>query len=132
MGFSVQITGLDQVIQSLGQIDRHAVANISKAVEVTARHVKDDAKKNAKEVLGDEVRHQPSTYQYEMKRPAPGIVEGWIGPVKGWKQAAIPLEYGTPYTAPKPALEPALKDNLEDLVKGVSIATGLAVAGGEA
>lgn len=127
MSFSIEISGLDGVIQSLGEIDRHAVANISKAVEVTARHVKDDAKKNAKEVLGDEVRHQPSTYQYEMKRPSRGIVEGWIGPVKGWKQAAIPLEYGTPHTAPKPALEPALESNRADLVRGVSLATGAAL-----
>lgn len=130
MTFSIQITGIDQIIQSFGTIDKHAVANIGKAVEVTARHVKDDAKKNAKEVLGDHVRHQASTYQYEMKRPAPGIVEGWIGPVEGWKQAAIPLEYGTPYTAPKPALEPALTGNIPDLVKGISIATGIAIAGG--
>lgn len=129
MSFSIEITGLENVILDLQQIDRRAVANIAKAVEVNARHIKDDAKKNAKALFGPEssVRHQASTYQYEMKHPSAGVVEGHIGPVKGWKQAAIPLEYGTPHTAPKPALEPALTDNIPDLVKGISIALGAAL-----
>ncbi|WP_426940244.1 hypothetical protein [Pseudarthrobacter sp. S6] len=127
MSFSIEITGIESVIRSMVEIDRHAVANISKAVEITARHIKDDAKKTAREVLGGSVRHQASTYQYEIYRPSRGIVEAWIGPVKGWKQAAIPLEYGTPYTAPKPVLEPALTGNIPDLVKGISMATGAAL-----
>jgi HK97 gp10 family phage protein len=122
VSFSVEVNGITAVVESLAQMERRANANVAKAVEVTSRHVKDDAKKNAKEILGSSVRHQASTYQYEMKHPSRGIVEGWIGPVKGWKQAAIPLEYGTPYTAPKPALEPALTGNIPDLVKGMNMA----------
>lgn len=129
MSFSIEITGLDRVILDLAEIDNHAKANITKAVEVTARHIKDDAKKAAKEIFGSDssVRHQASTYQYEMKHPANRVVEAWIGPAKGWKQAAIPLEYGTPHTAPKPVLEPALEGNRADLLKGVSIALGAAL-----
>lgn len=124
MSFSMEVNGIDRVIEAFRLADRASGANVRKAVEVTSRHVKDDAKKNAREVLGGSVRHQASTYQYEIKHPSKGVVEGWIGPVKGWKQAAIPLEYGTPFTAPKPALEPALIGNIEDLVKGVSMAVG--------
>jgi len=129
MSFTVEVNGVERVIEAFRLADKVSAVNIRKAVEVTSRHVKDDAKKNAKELFGasSEVRHQPSTYQYEMKFPSKGVVEGWIGPVKGLKQAAIPLEYGTPHTAPKPALEPALAANLEDLVKGVSIAVGEAL-----
>jgi len=127
MSFSIEVSGVERVIEGLRLTDQAVGRNVTKAVEVTSRHVKDDAKKNAKEILGDHVRHQPSTYQYEIKHPSKGVVEGWIGPVKGWKQAAIPLEYGTPHTAPKPALEPALAANVEDLVKGVSMAVGEAL-----
>jgi hypothetical protein len=120
----MEVNGIERIIEGFNLSDKAVGVNVTKAVEVTSRHVKDDAKKNAKDILGAAVRHQASTYQYEMKHPSKGIVEGWIGPVKGWKQAAIPLEYGTPFTAPKPALEPALAGNVEDLVKGVSMAVG--------
>ena len=127
MTFSMEVNGLERVIEAFRLADKVSGANVTKAVEVTSRHIKDDAKKNAREVLGDSVRHQASTYQYEIKHPSKGVVEGWIGPVKGWKQAAIPLEYGTPYTVAKPALEPALMGNVEDLVKGISLAVGEAL-----
>lgn len=127
MSFSMEVNGIDRVIEAFRLADKVSGTNVTKAVEVTSRHIKDDAKKNAKEILDGHVRHQPSTYQYEIKHPSKGVVEGWIGPVKGWKQAAIPLEYGTPYTAAKPALEPALAANVEDLVKGISMAVGEAL-----
>lgn len=127
MSFSMEVNGIDRIIQGFKLSDNAVGANVTKAVEVTSRHVKDDAKKNAREILGEHVRHQPSTYQYEIKHPSKGIVEGWIGPVQGWKQAAIPLEYGTPHTPAKPALEPALMGNVEDLVKGISMAVGEAI-----
>lgn len=122
MSFSIEVNGITAAVESLAQVGRRANANAKKAIEVTARNVKDDAKENARGVLGNSVRHQASTYQYEIKKPAEGIVEGWIGPVKGWKQAAIPLEYGTPHTSPKPALEPALTGNIPDLVRGMNAA----------
>lgn len=128
MSFSMEVNGVDRVIQAFNLAEKIAGENVTKAVEVTSRHIKDDAKQNAREVLGDHVRHQPSTYQYEIKHPSRGIREGWIGPVAGWKQAAIPMEYGTPFTAPKPALEPALEANVEDFVKGISMAVGEAIA----
>lgn len=124
MSFSVELSGvkeLQAVVQSAG---RNIYPNVRKAVEVTARNVKDDAKRNAREVLGEHVRHQPSTYQYEIERLGAGVVEGRVGPVKGWKQAAIPLEYGTPFTAPKPALGPALEANVEDFIHGLNLAVG--------
>ncbi|MGO4583638.1 hypothetical protein AB4Z38_07085 [Arthrobacter sp. 2RAF6] len=127
MSFSIEVNGIERVIEGLKLTDQAVGRNVTKAVEVTSRHVKDDAKKNAREVLGPYVRHQASTYQYEIKHPSKGVVEGWIGPVKGWKQAAIPLEYGTPFTGAKPALEPALAGNVEDLVKGVNMAVGEAI-----
>jgi len=122
MSFSVEVNGITAVVESLVQVERRANVNVKKAIEVTARRVKDDAKKNARDVLGKSVIQQAATYQYEMKTPSRGVVEGHIGPVKGWKQAAIPLEYGTPYTAAKPALEPALADNVPDLVRGMNMA----------
>lgn len=127
MSFTIEVNGIERVIQAFKLADKIAGVNVTKAVEVTSRHIKDDAKKNAREILGASVRHQASTYQYEIKHPSKGIVEGWIGPVKGWKQAAIPLEYGTPHTAAKPVLEPALTGNVEDFVKGISLAVGEAL-----
>jgi hypothetical protein len=122
MSFSVEIVGLDKLQAVIKNADRNIYPNVRKAVEVTSRNVKDEAKRNAREVLGEHVRHQPSTYQYEIERLGPGVVEGRIGPVKGWKQAAIPLEYGTPFTPPKPALGPALEANIEDFIHGLNLA----------
>lgn len=127
MSFSMEVNGIERVIEFFKLVDKVAGANVTKAVEVTSRHIKDDAKAAAREILGESVRHQASTYQYEIKHPSKGVVEGWIGPVKGWKQAAIPLEYGTPHTVAKPVLEPALTGNVEDFVKGISIAIGEAL-----
>lgn len=127
MSFSMEVNGIERVIEFFKLADKVAGANVTKAVEVTSRHIKDDAKAAAREILGESVRHQASTYQYEIKHPSKGVVEGWIGPVKGWKQAAIPLEYGTPHTVAKPVLEPALTGNVEDFVKGISIAIGEAL-----
>ena len=127
MSFSMEVNGIERVIEFFKLVDKVAGANVTKAVEVTSRHIKDDAKAAAREILGESVRHQASTYQYEIKHPSKGVVEGWIGPVKGWKQAAIPLEYGTPHTVAKPVLEPALTGNVEDFVKGISIAVGEAL-----
>jgi hypothetical protein len=124
MSFSVETVGLKELQAVIRNADRNIDPNVRKAVEVTSRHVKDDAKRNAREVLGEHVRHQPSTYQYEIEDLEKGVVEGRIGPVKGWKQAAIPLEYGTPFTAPKPALEPALESNVADFNKGIGLAVG--------
>lgn len=123
----MEINGMERVIEAFKLADKVSGANVTKAVEVTSRHIKDDAKAAARDILGAAVRHQASTYQYEIKHPSKGVVEGWIGPVKGWKQAAIPLEYGTPYTVAKPVLEPALSGNVEDLVKGISMAVGEAL-----
>lgn len=122
MTFTVEVNGVVQLSQVFLSAGMNIYPNVRKAVEVTSRHVKDDAKRNAADVLGEHVRHQPSTYQYEIERAGDGIVEGRIGPVKGWKQAAIPLEYGTPFTAPKPALEPALESNVEDFIRGLHMA----------
>lgn len=120
--FSVDTTGANALHAVFRNADKNIYPNVRKAVEVTSRNIKDAAKRNAAEVLGEHVRHQASTYQYEIERVGAGIVEGRIGPVKGWKQAAIPLEYGTPYTAPKPALEPALEANIEDFIHGLNLA----------
>lgn len=129
MTFSVELAGLGKMQAVIRSANRTIYPNVRKAVEVTSRNIKDDAKRNAAEVLGEHVRHQASTYQYEIDRLAPGVVEGSIGPVKGWKQAGIPLEYGTPFTAPKPALEPALEANAQDFIKGISMAVGESIDG---
>lgn len=122
MTFTVEVTGVTELRAVFVKAEANIYPNVRKAVEVTSRHVKDDAKRNAADVLGEHVRHQPSTYQYEIERLGKGVVEGRIGPVKGWKQAGIPLEYGTPFTAPKPALEPALESNVEDFIRGLHMA----------
>lgn len=122
MTFSFALTGADELQAVFRNAGQNIYPNVRKAVEVTSRRIKDDAKRNAADVLGEHVRHQASTYQYEIERLSHGVVEGSIGPVKGWKQAAIPLEYGTPFTAPKPALEPALEANIEDFIHGLNLA----------
>ena len=126
-GFSVDVDGLTQTVQAILETGRRVPELVGKAVEVTARHVKDDAKTMARQILRSDgpVKHDPSTETYELARSGwGGFVEATIGPHKGWAQAGIPLEAGTPYRAATPILEPALMKNREDFIIGLSKAVG--------
>lgn len=118
---SVEVTGLQQVTEALVASPERLAVNLRKAVQVTCRRVRDDARRR----IADH-RYLPA-YPYSITydtRVLPDGVEGEIGPDKDRPQGPLGniVEYGTSKNAPLPHLGPALDANADDLLVGVEIA----------
>lgn len=95
-----------------------AVPFVRKAVEVTARNVKDDARALAAAQVGPR-RSYPASMEYEMKASG-DTIRAEIGPRRGGGGNLAPVfETGNPYSGRKPALEPALEHNMDDFLTGL-------------
>lgn len=109
----------------IDQVPRNASQNIRKAVEVTARNVRDAWRE---QLAGSQtVPAGPASVTYDMKGGG-GEIVGEIGPELGRTQGPLVgmLEYGTPTTGPRGFGAQALKQNEADFERGISIATGQA------
>lgn len=104
-----------------------------KAIEVSARNVKENARQQAR---SDIIYGHASLYwlsigydAYERRDELGSI----IGPDKARPQGALGnlLEYGSVKNPPQPTLEPALRDTEDDFVKGIeqAIEDGIRAAG---
>lgn len=123
----VQVIGLNLVVSEMEQAPIRLLVNARKAVQVTSRKVRDDARNRIK---GHKyLPAYPYSITYDTKLTAEGI-EGEIGPDKGRAQGPLGniVEYGTSKNAPIPHLGPALDANAEDLVTGIEIAVRQALA----
>ncbi|RRQ81566.1 hypothetical protein [Streptomyces griseofuscus] len=123
----VQVIGLNLVVEDLNAFPVRIIANARKAVQVTSRKVRDDARNRIK---GHKyLPAYPYSITYDTKVTADGI-EGEIGPDKGRAQGPLGniVEYGTSKNAPIPHLGPALDANAADLVAGMEIAVRQATA----
>jgi hypothetical protein len=121
---SIQVRGLQAVIKRFGAVEPNLRENLRKAVEITARNIKDDAKKNLQGMATptiSHVWHLPAAIEYQMsgnryyvaaKVNAKGKQARFIGVI----------EYGSPTSAPHPFLMPAALFNREDFLRGVRAA----------
>ena len=117
----VTVTGLNLVVEDLNMFPVRVAVNARRAVQVTSRKVRDDARNRIK---GHKyLPAYPYSITYDTKVTAEGV-EGEIGPDKGRAQGPLGniVEYGTSKNAPIPHLGPALDANAEDLVAGIEIA----------
>jgi hypothetical protein len=115
------ITGLSELIAGLSAAPSRLGVNTRKAISVTARLVRDDARQR---ISGHP--HLPA-YPYSITydvRAVPGGVEAEIGPDKDRRQGPLGnlIEYGTSRTAPLPHLGPTLDAAAPDAERGISIA----------
>lgn len=125
---------LNSLARDLGEIPKATAPFVRKAIEVTARHVKDDWKKNA--TGASHLFPAPPSVTYDMKGGEGirgGTVEAEIGPEKGRKQSRFLgiVENGAPTTPAKKYGQRALASNADDFDKGLdkAIADGLKAAG---
>jgi len=114
-------SALDKLAADLGNVSRDTQKNVRKAVEVTARKVKDswrDKLKGSSTLPG-----LPGAVSYDVKSPA-GAVEGEIGFDKGRPQGALGnvSEFGTPKVGPRGFGLASLEENQDDFVEGIQIA----------
>jgi HK97 gp10 family phage protein len=117
----IQVRGLQAVVKRLEGVEPKLRDNLRKAVEITARHIKDDAKKNLMPIATpgvSHIKHLPYAIKYQMEGNQ-YYVAAKVG-AKG-KQARLigVIEYGSPTSAPHPFLMPAALFNRADFLKGV-------------
>lgn len=121
---------LDKLTADLGQVPAKARANIRKALEVTARHVKDDWQAPLKQ--SERIPRGAYTVSYDVtsENSRTADITAEIGPtVRGkgshWVGGLVGvLEYGTPTTPPTGYGHEALRKNQADFEKGLGIAAG--------
>lgn len=97
--FDTDFTELDQLAADLGNVPANAGRNVRTAVEITARHIKDDW---AKKLTGENgLPHAPRAIGYDVTSFAGfgnTVVKAEIGAERGKLQAPIVtvIEYGSP------------------------------------
>lgn len=114
---------ITKLAADLGDVAQSTQKNVRKAVEVTARKVKDswrDKLKGSSTLPG-----LPSAVTYDVESSS-GAVEGEIGFDKGRRQGPLGTisEFGTPRTGARGFGLASLKENEEDFVDGLGIALG--------
>lgn len=123
MSVKVEVDGLEAIARDLDVAADKTHENVYKATEVTARHVKDDARTAAKRI-GRHAKYYPYSISYDMEETSTSA-GAEIGPDKYGPQGALGnlLEYGSIHNAPRPHLGPALQKNIDDFERGLLRAT---------
>ncbi len=118
---SVIVIGLQELVASLEGAPVRLRTFAAKAVEVTARTIRDEARQR---ISGHRYLPQyPQSITYDIKPTATGV-EAEIGPDKDRPQGPLGniIEYGTSKNAPLPHLGPALDAAEPDAEHGITIA----------
>lgn len=109
-----------QLSKSLGKNPAKVITNVRKAVEVSARNVKDDARSFANFYFGNgSAADYSNSIDYNLKGNA-FYAAAEIGPRPGGQGDLAPLfETGNPFSGRKPSLEPALENEAESFIDWV-------------
>lgn len=122
MSFSYDITPLRKLAEDLGKVPAAAVPELRKALEVTARGVKDDWIENATGLSRKHAKRYPKSIDYDMF----GLT-ATIGPNLGRAQGSLGFLEDAPggiRAAPQHAGRKALASNEADFLRGIDIALG--------
>lgn len=120
-GFEFDVSDLTKLAASFGEVPKGAGQNIRKAVEVSARNVKDEWRKrlDGSGSLGQATR----SISYELKggRAIRGSqITAEIGAELGGQGSLVGIvEYGSPTLAPRGYGLRALEDTAEDFQRGL-------------
>jgi biotin operon repressor len=98
-----------------------AIRNVRKAVEVTAKNIKDDGRKIARRRSGRVARGYPAKFDYDMLLDTDGEIGAEIGPETGG-QGSLGILEDAPngvQSAPQHALRDATRQNESDLQRGL-------------
>jgi hypothetical protein len=114
----VKIRGLQAVIKKFDGVEPKLRVNLRKAVEITARHIKDDAAANLRGKGFVYVPKLPAALRYKMSGNRYYVAASVHA--KGEQARLIGvIEYGSPTSAPHPFLMPAALMNRADFLRGV-------------
>ena len=120
MSFDVDFGDLDAVARMFENSAEVMPRKVHQAVEVNARHIKDDARKIARRI-GAPAQHYSRSITYDI-HDLGSSVYAEIGPDKDKTQGALGnlLEFGSVNNAPRPHLGPAFQQNKGDLEDGLA------------
>lgn len=119
MSAEIDVSELRALSETLHGAPESVAPKVRKAVEVTARHVKDDARNISRALVGKHGRFYPFTMEYQLKDNPHGVTAE-IGPRPGGQGNLAPIfETGNPYSGHKQSLEPALLANVGDFRRGL-------------
>lgn len=124
-GVDFDFSEIQTLVADLGTIPAKAVTNVRKAVEVSARHIKDDWQANAKKSNPRHAKRYAHTINYDMEFDVDGAIGAEVGPVLGGQGSLGFLEEakGGVRSAPQQNARRALRANLADFEKGILKAT---------
>lgn len=121
-GINADFSEITKLAADLSAAPAKATPFIRKAIEVTARHVKDDWREPLKG--SDWLPHGPFSISYDIT-VSKDEVEAEIGPeLTGQGPLVGMLEYGTPSTGPTGFGHAALQKNEADFADGLGKALG--------
>jgi|AntRauMFilla1563_2_1112583.scaffolds.fasta_scaffold00425_10 hypothetical protein len=117
---------LNTLVADLGKVPAAVIPDVRKAVEVSARNIKDDWRAAAKKANPKRARFYPKTIDYDMQLNTNGVIGAEIGPKLGGQGSLGFLEEGGGgvRSAPQRNVDKALRLNLADFEKGILKATG--------
>lgn len=117
---SLILEGFDEVKELFAAAPERMRKNGRKAVEVTARRMKDDMRSRAERIAGRHAAAYPASITYDITPPA-DTVRAEIGPDKERRQGALGnlLEGGGPHSNPHPHVTPGFEANKDDLEVGL-------------
>lgn len=119
MSVEVDLSELRTLQESLEGVPSRVAPKVRKAVEVTARHIKDDARNISRAQVGRHGRLYPYTMEYDLKDQEDSVTAD-IGPRPGGQGDLAPIfETGNPYSGHKQSLEPVLLANRDDFYRGL-------------
>lgn len=124
-GIEFDFSELNKLAADIGNVPASVIPNVRKAVEVTARNIKDDWRDAAKRANPGHARRYPSTIDYDMQLDFDGAIGAVIGPKLGGQGSLGFLEEagGGVRAAPQRNVDKALRNNLADFEKGILKAT---------
>lgn len=124
-GIDFDFSGVNSLVASLGTVPARVIPKAAKALEITARNIKEDWRTEAKEANPEHARHYPNRVTYDMELGKDGEIGAVIGPELGGQGSLGFLEEapGGVAAAPQGNARKALRKNLADFEKGALKAT---------
>jgi hypothetical protein len=122
-GYSIDSSELDKLAADLGKVPARSGRNLRKAIEVTARNIKDAWRDNATGMAHAPAFPHSITYDIEGSGNSGtgSRLEAEIGPDKDRAQGALGnlIEYGSIHNSPQGLGHGALQANEADFEKGI-------------
>lgn len=126
-GIDFDFSSVNHLAADLGRAPATVIPNVIKATEVTARHIKDDWRDNARGAnRRGHARRYPFSVDYDMQLDVDGVIGAEIGPNLGKAQGSLGIleeALGGVRAAPQRNAARALRDNLADYERGLLKAT---------